>query len=113
MDQTDARPACPETGECPRCLPERIKERDEKEYRDLMNRLSRVEGQVRGIRRMVEGNAYCPEILIQVQAVTAALNAFNRVLLGNHIRTCVAGDIRDGRDEAVDELVETLQKLMK
>ncbi len=101
-----------EAGDCPRCAG-RTKERDEKEYRDLMNRLSRVEGQVRGIRRMVEENAYCPEILIQVQAVTAALNAFNRVLLGNHIRSCVAGDIRAGRDDAVDELVETLQKLMK
>ncbi len=98
---------------CPACGKKRTKERGEMEYRDLLNRLSRVEGQVRGVRRMVEENAYCPDILIQVQAITAALNAFNRVLLGNHIRTCVAGDIRSGRDEAVDELVETLQKLMK
>ncbi len=98
---------------CPACGGKRTKERGEKEYRDLINRLSRVEGQVRGIRRMVEENAYCPDILIQVQAVTAALNAFNRVLLANHIRTCVAGDIRAGRGETVDELVEMLQKLMK
>ena len=87
--------------------------RDEKEYKDLMNRLSRIEGQVRGVRRMVEEGAYCPDILIQVSAVNAALNSFNKVLLANHIRTCVADDIRDGKDETIDELVTTLQKLMR
>lgn len=97
---------------CPGCL-HRTKERPEKEYRDLINRLSRIEGQVRGIRKMVENDAYCPEILIQVSAVNAALNSFNKVLLANHIRTCVAQDIRDGREETIDELVATLQKLMK
>ncbi|MFR6307854.1 MAG: metal-sensing transcriptional repressor, partial [Mediterraneibacter faecis] len=85
----------------------------EKEYKDLMNRLSRIEGQVRGVRRMVEEGAYCPDILIQVSAVNAALNSFNKVLLANHIRTCVADDIRDGKDETIDELVTTLQKLMR
>ncbi len=78
-----------------------------------MNRLSRIEGQVRGIKGMLEKDAYCPEILVQVSAVNAALNSFNKVLLANHIRTCVADDIRDGKDETVDELVKVLQKLMR
>ena len=84
-----------------------------KEYKDLMNRLSRIEGQVRGIKGMLEKDAYCPEILVQVSAVNAALNSFNKVLLANHIRTCVADDIREGKDETVDELVKVLQKLMR
>ena len=75
--------------------------------------MSRIEGQVRGIKKMVENNAYCPDILIQVSAVSAALNSFNKVLLANHIRTCVSEDIRAGKDETVDELVTTLQKLMR
>ena len=91
----------------------KTKERSEKEYRDLTTRLSRIEGQVRGIKKMVENNAYCPDILIQVSAVNAALNSFNKVLLANHIRTCVSEDIRAGKDETVDELVTTLQKLMR
>ena len=78
-----------------------------------MNRLSRVEVQVRGIKGMLEKDAYCPEILVQVSAVNAALNSFNKVLLANHIRTCVADDIREGKDETVDELVKVLQKLMR
>ena len=98
-----------ETKEC--C--QKTKERTEKEYRDLINRLSRIEGQVRGIKRMVENNAYCTDILIQVSAVNAALNSFNKELLANHIRTCVARDIREGKEETIDELVTTLQKLMK
>lgn len=97
---------------CKHCV-SKIKHRDEKEYKDLTNRLSRIEGQVRGVRRMVEGDAYCVDILTQVSAITAALNSFNKVLLANHIRTCVADDIRAGKDEAIDELVATLQKLMK
>ena len=91
----------------------KTKERSEKEYKDLINRLSRIEGQVRGIKKMVENNAYCPDILIQVSAVNAALNSFNKVLLANHIRTCVAEDIRAGKEETIDELVATLLKLMK
>ncbi len=91
----------------------KTKERSEKEYKDLLNRLRRIEEQVRGIRRMVENDAYCPDILVQVSAVNAALNSFNKVLLANHIRTCVADDIREGKDATVDELVATLQKLMK
>uniref|UniRef100_UPI004057AE3B metal-sensing transcriptional repressor n=1 Tax=Agathobacter sp. TaxID=2021311 RepID=UPI004057AE3B len=96
---------------CPHCI--KHKERSEKEYKDLLNRLSRVEGQIRGIRKMVENNCYCTDILVQVSAATAALNSFNKVLLGNHIKTCVAQDIRDGKEETVDELVNVLQKLMK
>ena len=90
-----------------------VQARSEKEYKDLMNRLSRIEGQVRGIKGMLEKDAYCPEILVQVSAVNAALNSFNKVLLANHIRTCVADDIREGKDETVDELVKVLQKLMR
>lgn len=87
--------------------------RTEKEYKSLINRLNRIEGQIRGIKRMVENNAYCPDILIQSAAANAALNAFNKELLSNHIHTCVADDIRSGKDETIDELVETLKKLMK
>ena len=78
-----------------------------------MNRLKRIEGQVRGIQSMLEKNAYCTDILTQVAAVNAALNSFNKVLLADHIRTCVADNIREGNDEVVDELVTTLQKLVK
>lgn len=91
----------------------KTKERSEEEMKQLLNRLSRIEGQVRGIKRMVEESAYCPDILIQVSAINAALNAFNRELLSSHIRTCVADGIRNGDDEKIDELVATLQKLMK
>lgn len=95
------------------CFCHTKKERSEKEYKELIHRLNRIEGQIRGIRGMVEKNCYCPDILIQVAAANAALNSFNKVLLGNHIRTCVAQDIRDGKDETIDELVGILQKLMK
>ena len=98
---------------CPHCYMHEHKERNEKEMRDLSNRLSRIEGQVRGIRSMVEKGAYCPDILMQVSAASAALNSFTKVLLASHIKTCVASDIREGRDETIDELVNTLQKLMK
>ncbi len=91
----------------------RKKMRGNEEYKDLINRLSRIEGQVRGVKRMVEEDIYCVDILTQVSAIQSALNSFNKVLLGNHIKTCVAGDIRAGKDEAVDELVGTIQKLMK
>ena len=88
-------------------------DRSEEERKKLIHRLNRIEGQIRGIRGMVENNAYCPDILMQSAAVTAAMNAFNKELLASHIRTCVAQDIRDGKDEVIDELVSTLQKLMK
>lgn len=91
----------------------RTKERSEKERQNMLNRLSRIEGQVRGIKKMVENDVYCPDILVQVSAVNAALNSFNKVLLAEHIRTCVADDIKEGKDETIDELVLVLQKLMK
>ena len=96
---------------CPHCA--KTKMRTDEEYQKLIHRLNRIEGQVRGIRGLVENNAYCTDILVQVSAVNAALNAFNKELLASHIRTCVSEDIRAGKDETVDELVATLQKLMK
>lgn len=101
-----------EKEKCCHCS-QRKKERSPEEYKKLIHRLNRIEGQIRGIKGMVENNAYCPDILIQSAAVNAAISAFNKELLANHIRTCVADDIRNGKDEAIDELVVTLQKLMK
>lgn len=95
------------------CCCQRTKERTPEEYKKLIHRLNRIEGQIRGIRGMVEAGAYCPDILVQAAAVNAAINAFNKELLASHIRTCVAQDIRDGKDQVIDELVTTLQKLMK
>ena len=95
------------------CPCHKTKVRDDKEYKDLINRLSRIEGQVRGVRGMLEKDAYCADILVQVSAINSALNSFNKVLLSNHIHTCVAEDIRNGKDEAIDELVDLLKKLMK
>ncbi len=97
--------------ECPACC--RTKVRSEKEQKDLINRLSRVEGQIRGIRRMLEEDAYCIDIINQVAAANAALNSFTKVILANHIHTCVTEDVQAGGSEKVDELVKTLQKLMK
>ena len=95
------------------CRCHKTKKRDETESKRLLNRLSRIEGQIRGIRRMVENDAYCPDILIQASAVSAAINAFNRELLSAHIHTCVANDIREGKDEVIDELVDTIQRMMR
>ena len=87
--------------------------RSPEEVKKLTNRLSRMEGQIRGIRNMLESDAYCNDILIQSAAVTAAMNAFNRELIASHLRTCVTRDLREGNDAVIDELVDTLQKLMK
>ena len=95
------------------CCSRKSKHRTEEEKKALVNRLSRLEGQIRGIRGMIEKDAYCTDILVQASAASAAINAFNKELLASHIRSCVADDIRAGRDEVVDELVNTLQKLMK
>ena len=95
------------------CCCHKKKERDAKEYKDLMNRLSRIEGQVRGVKGMLEKDAYCVDILTQVAAINAALNSFNKVLLANHIKTCVVENVRNGDDSVIDELVSTMQKLMK
>ncbi|HCT90802.1 MAG TPA: metal-sensitive transcriptional repressor [Lachnospiraceae bacterium] len=91
----------------------RTKQRSEKESKDLIHRLNRIEGQIRGIRGMVEQDAYCIDIVNQVAAANAALNSFNKLLLSEHIRTCVTEDIRNGQDGKMDELVRTIQKLMK
>ena len=91
----------------------RHKHREESERTALIRRLNRIEGQIRGIRGMVEKEAYCTDILQQVSAAQSALNAFSKELLGSHIRSCVAQDIREGKDEVIDELMQTLQKLMR
>lgn len=91
----------------------RHKKRSEEEYKSLIHRLNRVEGQIRGIRGMVEKDVYCADILVQVAAANSALNAFSRELLSQHVRTCVADDLRAGSDEKLDELLKLLPKLMK
>ena len=91
----------------------RTKERSEKEFKDLMNRLKRIEGQVKGVQRMLEDNAYCPDIMVQVSAINNALNSFNKVLLAEHLKTCVVDDIKAGREDTIKELTETLKKVMR
>ena len=112
----DTAPAMGEDILCPEsavCCSGKTKHRERNEKAELMNRLKRIEGQVRGLEGMLEKDAYCTDILTQVQAVTSALNSFNKQLLSNHIRTCVAENIRSGNDDVIDELVSTLHKLMK
>ena len=108
----EVQECCDKEKEVQECC-HKTKERSDKEYKVLLSRLIRIEGQVRGIKNMVEKDAYCTDILVQVSAVNAALNSFNKVLLSNHIKTCVKQDILNGKEETVDELVNTLQKLMK
>lgn len=103
------RDLCPECCEC--C--EKTKQRTDEETKRLINRLNRIAGQINGIKGMVERSAYCTDIMVQVAAVTAALNSFNKELLDEHIRTCVADNIRNGNDDVIDELVQTLGRLMK
>ena len=95
------------------CECRRTKVRSEEELKKLFNRLSRIEGQVRGLREMLQKDVYCPDILIQVSAVNAALNSFSKELLSEHLHTCVADNLRQGNDQVIDELVEVLRKLMK
>ncbi|MBR6618526.1 MAG: metal-sensing transcriptional repressor [Oscillospiraceae bacterium] len=102
MEETTMQECCNKT-----------KIRSEEEYKRLIHRLNRIEGQIRGIRSMVEKNAYCTDILTQTAAVNAALNAFSRELLSDHLRTCVADHLRQGNDEIIDELLTTLQKMMR
>ena len=101
-------PAC-----CCENAAERRTERSEEAKKKLIHRLNRIEGQIRGIRQMIENDAYCNDVLVQSAAAGAALGAFNRELIGAHLKGCVTRDIREGRDEVVDELLETLRKLMK
>lgn len=102
-----------DAGAIPSCCSERKKHRGEQEYKDLIRRLNIIEGQVRGIRNMLEQDAYCIDILTQASAVSRAMNSFSCQLLSNHIRTCVKEDLQEGKDETINELVATLQKLMK
>ncbi len=95
------------------CCTGKTKKRTEQEYKDLCNRLSRIEGQVRGVKKMVEEDAYCIDVLMQVSAITSALNSFNKVLMANHIKSCVKENVQNGNEEIIDELVQTMQKLMK
>ena len=97
---------------CPKCS-DRKKARSEEEKKELLKRLRRAQGQLRGIENMIENDAYCPDILVQVSAATAALNSFNKELMAVHMRSCVTEDIRAGKDEAIDEFVKVMQKLMK
>lgn len=108
-NENSSVPAC--SKECCGCS--KHKHREGKEYQNLLSRLNRIEGQVRGVRSMVESDRYCVDILTQVSAIQSALNAFNKELLAQHIKSCVVDDIRAGKEEVVDELVVTLQKLMK
>lgn len=91
----------------------KMRPKDGQEYKALIMRLNKIEGQVRGVKKMVEEDRYCVDILTQVTAITSALNAFNKKLLSEHIKSCVVNDIKNGNEEVVDELCETLQKLMK
>lgn len=95
------------------CCCGRKRQRTEEEYKRLMNRLNRIEGQIRGVKGMLENDAYCTDIVLQVSAINAALNSFNKALLAEHIRTCVADDIRNGKDETIENLVNTVTRLMK
>ena len=101
---------------CEKCEAEgsiRHKQREAEEKKKLITRMSRIEGQVRGVKAMVEDDRYCVDILTQVSAIQAALNSFNKELLSRHIKSCVSEDIREGKEETVDELCDLLQKLMK
>ena len=113
MIEKSSEQTCENSSERSCCCGTRHKKRTEEEQKALLTRLRRIEGQIRGLEKMVENDAYCPDILVQSAAAGAALNAFNKELLASHIRTCVVEDIRDGKDEVIDELVATLQKLMK
>ena len=116
LNSAKSKETFPETGcghHCEGCIKHKHRDKAGKEYKSLLCRLNRIEGQVRGAKSMVEEDRYCVDILTQVSAIQSALNAFNKELLSQHIRTCVVDDIRAGKDEVVDELVHTLQKLMK
>ena len=111
MEEAASGTCLSEEGAAACCCRKKI--RSEKEQKDLMNRLNRIEGQIRGIRGMLEKDAYCIDILTQVSAANSALNSFTKVLLAEHIKSCVAEDVKAGNEEKLDELVRTLQKLMK
>ena len=111
-EQPEAKAQQETSNRCCHCM-EKHTLRSEKQKKALINRLKRIEGQVRGVQQMLEKDAYCNDILVQSAAISAAMNAFNKEILATHIHTCVVRDIREGREEIVDELVSTIQKLMK
>lgn len=98
---------------CECCSDKKSTQRNEEQKKKLINRLNRIEGQIRGIKKMIENDAYCNDVLIQSAAVNSAIHSFNKTLLNYHIHSCVARDIREGKDEVIDELCQTLTKLMK
>ena len=110
IEEAEETEACPT---CHCCGVHDHKDREPEEKKKLMNRLKRIEGQIRGIEGMLENNAYCPDILIQVSAVNSALNSFNKELLAQHIKSCVVEDVREGCDDTIDELVKVIQRIMK
>lgn len=109
----EAAPAKVPVKTCPHCGIHDTKERSSEERKNLLNRLRRIEGQVRGLEKMVEEDAYCPDVLVQASAVSSAINSFNRALMAEHIRSCVVEDIKEGNEETIEELISVLQKLMK
>ena len=111
-EQPESKAQQETSSRCCHCM-EKHTLRSEEQKKALINRLKRIEGQVRGVQQMMEKDAYCNDILVQSAAISAAMNAFNKGILATHIHTCVVRDIREGRDEVVDELVSTIQKLMK
>ena len=111
-EQPESKAQQETSSRCCHCM-EKHTLRSEQQKKALINRLKRIEGQVRGVQQMMEKDAYCNDILVQSAAISAAMNAFNKEILATHIHTCVVRDIREGRDEVVDELVSTIQKLMK
>ena len=112
IQEVQKEPQQENSNRCCYCM-EKHTLRSEEQKKALINRLKRIEGQVRGVQQMLEKDAYCNDILVQSAAISAAMNAFNKEILATHIHTCVVRDIREGRDEVVDELVSTIQKLMK
>ncbi len=98
---------------CEHCVPKKTTERSEEEKKKLINRLSRIEGQIRGIRTMVENDAYCVDILTQSAAAKQAFNAFNKELLRRHMQGCVVRDIKAGDEAVIDELMDIIAKLMR
>ncbi|QRG87014.1 metal-sensing transcriptional repressor [Bulleidia sp. zg-1006] len=96
-----------------KCHAHEYKQRSEAEKKALLMRLHRIEGQIRGIEKMVDEDQYCPNIVMQVSAVSSALNSFSKELMASHIQTCVVEDLREGNEESIQELVKMIQKLMK
>jgi len=87
--------------------------RTEEEKKTLCTRLNRIEGQVRGIKKMIESDSYCIDVLTQVSAAQAALTSLSRIIIDSHIRNCVVKGVEEGNEQVLDELMDTLKKFMK